>query len=293
MEDIENKKLPDSERVQSLKERLVDEIGGGLDPHEHRLTDLVHRYLKNARRLVTPGKRSVTCARGFWDAPLAARNRDRVQHLIRSIEEGADLSPHLSTRAHTPTQHDGDFALAAWDVHHLHFDPIEVGKARSKKAEDELLFAIFAPTAVLLVMVGDHKSFHDGTLEAAAVRARADTDYMVIRGVVGPARSHTPLERTRMGLRGMNAAAEIEGKTVVSTLVNLAGSSIQTLRMADAAVDLINEVDRILDNVGAARAVLGPDVSDAPCFEWHFDHVELLLYEASTSIAFRFRRGSV
>ncbi len=162
---------PNSERVRLLKVALIASLGIASAPEDHRLDALILAYLKRARRRIAPAPRRVTFATGFWDGALAQARRVEIETLARLVEEGADLDPYLSARAHAAgvhprdRQHDGDFSLAAYGVHHLHFDALVPGQARSNEGLDALLFAIFQPSASLFLVVGDHRSFHDGTVE--------------------------------------------------------------------------------------------------------------------------------
>lgn len=289
---------PDAEgpRVARLRRELVTELGGDLDPQRQSLGALIHRYLVRARRLIPTAKRRVSFVRRFWDGDVVTRHLDTVFAMARLIEEGADLTPYLSSRAHRPgkhprdAQHDGDFGLAAYDVHHLHFDPVDsVGprKTRQMDKEDAMLFATFGREDAAFIMVGTHKSFHDGTLENAVVQARADAGHMMLKGIKGES-GFTALQRTKMGLRGLNAAVAIGGEAVISSLVISNGSSMRTLRMADFAAWRIQDVDPILDDIERARALLGPRVPDDPDFFWGFDRTCLVLVEAKSRTGFNF-----
>ena len=283
-------------RVRQLRRDLTIALSEDFDLDRHSLGDLIHRYLKRTRRLISPRKRSVFYVRQFWDSILVARHLEKVFALAKIVTEGADLAPYLSARAHNPgkhphdLQHDGDFALAAYDVHHLHFDPAKLSgsrKVRHKDKADALLFATFGRDDAAFIMVGTHKSFHDGTLENAVVHARADAGHMVLRGVKGEL-SLNAQQRTRMGLRGVNTAADVGGQAVISSLVMGNGSSMRTLTMADFTASRVHEIDPILDDVERARAMLGPRVPDSPIFSWHFDHIRLVLFEAKSGTAFDF-----
>lgn len=286
----------ESVRIAQLRRNLASELGGDLDPERHSLSDLIHRYLVRARRLIPPAKRHVFFVRRFWDGELVTRHLDKVFALARLVEDGADLTPFLSSRAHRPgrhsrdAQHDGDFGLAAYDVHHLHFDPVDPSgprKVRQPDKEDALLFATFGREHAAFIMVGTHKSFHNGTLENAVVQARADAGHMVLKGIKGES-GFTALQRTRMGLRGLNTAVAIGGQAVISSMVMGNGSSMRTLRMADFAAWRIADVDPILDDIERARALLGPRVPDDPVFSWGFDQTRLVLVEAKSRTGFNF-----
>jgi hypothetical protein len=124
-------------------------------------------------------------------------------------------------------------------------------------------------------------------LEQAVVDARADAGHMVLRGVIGEA-SLTAPQRTRMALCGLNTAAAVGGRAVVSSLLMANGGSMRTLQMADAAATRIQEVDPILDDIERVRALLGPRVPANPAFTWGFDRARLILVETSSGTVFRF-----
>lgn len=287
----------ESPRIAQLRHDLIKALGGDLDPQRHSLGDLIRRYFVHARRLIPPAKRRVTFVRRFWDGDLVPRHLDKVFVMARLVEDGADLTPYLSSRALRPgehpreAQHDGDFGLAAYDVHHLHFDPIDPAgprKIRQQDKEDAMLFATFGRDSAAFIMVGSHKAFHDGTLEAAVVQARADAGHMVLRGVKGE-RGLTALQRTRMGLRGLNTTADIGGRAIMSSMVMGNGGSMRTLRMADFAASMIQDFDPMLDDIPRAKQVLGDRVPDDPDFLWRFDHTRLMLVERTGGTSFDFK----
>ena len=116
-----------------------------------------------------------------------------MNDLIKKIERGDNLTPFLSDRIHhfgyvRPTAlqnkkrrglvewEDKDYALNAFETHHLHLSP---------KGTKELLYVIFSRDLAFLVMVGDHKSFDDGTLAEAIADAKVGTSHE-LKGLLGP-----------------------------------------------------------------------------------------------------------
>ena len=100
-------------------------------------------------------------------------HREAVYQLAKKIEAGDDLTPFLSDRiarfgyvssankrskSRGVEWQDKDYALNAFDTHHLHLKPA------GTKA---LLYVCFSRDHAFLVMLGDHKSFDDGTLAQA------------------------------------------------------------------------------------------------------------------------------
>lgn len=150
-----------------------------LDRYE--LNTLLVIYTNWADRRIRPDKRKVVYAPGFWDGPLAATYKLQILKLTKKVEQGADLTPHLSEKIFThgyvpirppghvkgPEWGDKDFALNAYDVHHLHLGRLNDQGDKVTHAK-HLLYACFERTKATFLIVGDHKNFDDGTVARAA-----------------------------------------------------------------------------------------------------------------------------
>jgi hypothetical protein len=77
------------------------------------------------------------------------------------------------------TWDDKDFALNAYEAHHLHFKKMDA-RGRRSHSNDLLYVKVLRDTACVL-MLGEHRSFHNGTLEEAVLQMRADNDELVIK----------------------------------------------------------------------------------------------------------------
>src|SRR5260370_28160213 len=168
-------------------------------------------------RFITPRPRKVFSWDGFLKHGRASKHLTAVQRLQEKIEAGADLRLFLSDQ---PERYgyvrpkvdergkrrglqwgDKDYALNAYDVHHLHLGAGFRSDGRTKRTK-ELLYASFARDTALFVMVGDHKSFDDGTLAQAIAEARVAAGDTV-KGVMGTERQFSPKGRKRRQRRGM------------------------------------------------------------------------------------------
>ena len=141
--------------------------------HPMSTPELLVRYLNWADRYVAPRPRRVITWEGFVRHGSAHLHREAVYGLAEKIEAGDDLTPYLSERiskfgyvSSKKTKRrqrgvewrDKDYVLNAFDTHHLHLKPT---------GSQELLYVCFSRNDALFVMVGDHKSFDDGSLAQA------------------------------------------------------------------------------------------------------------------------------
>ena len=119
----------------------------------------------------------VSSTRNIFEA-----HRKAIYDLAEKIEAGQDLTPFLSDRVHRygyvglktrtgkkrrgPEWEDKDYALNAYETHHLHLDT---------KGTEELLYVRFSRDGAFFVMLGNHDSFDDGTLAQAVAEMHVGT----------------------------------------------------------------------------------------------------------------------
>lgn len=224
------------------------EVRAELERYE--LNTLLVIYTNWADRRIRPDKREVVYAPGFWDGPLAFRHKSQLLKLAEKVEQGADLTHHLSEKIFThgfvPTRPQGkakgpewgdkDFALNAYDVHHLHLgrpddkgDKVTPGK--------DLLYASFERTKATFLIVGDHKSFDDGTVARAAAAWR------------GGGRVHTPMtdrDRDLAHRRGLTTMEAVEGRWYIGN--GAAHSGHATGHWVNHLMKTMGWVDPLLDD---------------------------------------------
>jgi hypothetical protein len=294
-------------RVARLHRELAETIPCGANVRDRltamSLLDLLGIYTNWAQRMIPPRKRQIEFAPGFWEPALARKHGGRVLALAPKIERGLDLSRHLSGKVGSsgyvpedphsqrrgPEWGDKDFALNAWNVHHLHLDEADP-KGRHQRTEDgELLYAIFGPQHATFVLLGDHNSFDDGSLEEAVLRLRAEIGDYTLRGLVGSARSFTPEQRKTLARRGYTTSADFDGQVILSAQLSTAGTNLWSRRHADMIFDALLHLDPQLDDPaftlqrGDGRPWAPPT---DPAFEWKMVYNTLFLVEQKVSIAF-------
>lgn len=174
-------------RLEELRRRAVaaipcwpDDAATRAELGELTLPAALIAYVNYADRIIPARPRQVHYAADFWDVRALA-HQGAVSAIDSKIRTGEDLTPHLSelvrthgfvlpktnaagsTRARGPAWDDKDFALNAYETHHLHLG----SKLRSDglvERTDDLVYVGFSRDAAVMVMVGDHESFDDDTL---------------------------------------------------------------------------------------------------------------------------------
>jgi hypothetical protein len=293
-------------RIEELRSRLVAripcnpnsaEVQAELDAQS--FDALLRIYLNWQQRLVPARPREVFFAPNFWDDSRATTHASAIFALLNKVRTGVDLTPHLSHRVHThgyvperyteqgerigPEWGDKDFALNAWDTHHLHL--VEASpRGKRRRASDELLYATFTRRSAHFLMVGDHRSFDDGALEAAMITSRAASGDWVLRGILGGQDRFSDEERRVLARRGFTTHASVGNQVVMSAVLSTAGTSLVVGRHADRTCLALNRYDPRLDDpdfVVSVFASHGRQTKDLRLY-WEFDHCDLVLVDAAT-----------
>ncbi|MCQ1773865.1 hypothetical protein NOI24_21355 [Neorhizobium galegae] len=186
-----------------------------------------------------------------------------ISNLHRKAIAGDDLGPYLSRFSRThgytgsaenrrkgPSWADGgkgdkDFAVHAYETHHLHLVPMNENLKR-KGHSDDLLFVNINRTQMRFLMMGSHRSFDSAELRTSVARARK-ADGLVIKGINPIGRSEENLGR--MYRQGINSVASVEGEAVMMGVMSSGGTSFFYTRQADRIMIFLEEWEEKLDTV--------------------------------------------
>lgn len=305
---------PTSLRLEELRRRAAAAIPCWPDDEATRaklealpLPDLLVAYVNYADRIVPARRRKVLFASNFWDdrAKAHAKSLSVIEAKIRS---GEDLTPHLSELVRThgfvarpqgrrakarkgPAWSDKDFALNAYETHHLHLGT----KLRADgliERTDDLLYAGFPRDAVVMLMVGDHKSFDDGSLSAAVARWRAANCHG-LRGAK-PSAIRTFDEERRLARTGISTLMSVDDQVLIQANVSSSGHRALGVLHAMKIARVLKDVDPRLDEPGYVASMWGENASslpERPHFNWYLDYVDLLLVEEISKTAVRLVSG--
>lgn len=296
-----------SERVVHLRERLLRRLGtqsltSQFDRgNQAALAAVLGAYVEHIDRGIARRPRSVIIWDRFWDSFDLERHGADVAALVRLFEVGDDLSSYLSNKAvqkrpkpkrsRKPPRGinwtEKDMALNGYGFHHLHLRPMKRSGKRSG-ASDDLLFVRLRRDDVALIHVGNHKSFHDGSLAKAAAEMKADLEDVLI-GESGGA-SWQPSDAVNALVRGYNVGVDVDGKCVIPHTVSLAGTSFVHTRYADECADRIEALETAMMEMGRLNDVFagwGIGLTGNEQWEWEFDHADLVLIDRTTGTGYR------
>lgn len=169
----------DSKRINKLKNEIIKEIPKFPNNKETkqklesmRLTDLLIVYLSWKARLITPRTRDVIIERDVLNDVRWALISSSFLPLKKKIEDGDDICPYLSLKAHekgyTPAASgttadtdrwaDKDFLLNVMGFYHLHLGELEDGRKIAERTDD-VIFARVDKSTFKIIGIFDHSVF--------------------------------------------------------------------------------------------------------------------------------------
>lgn len=286
-------------RLRALQKRLVGRIPCASSEDQCHLAgvsfpNVIRAYVGYASRYIPPRKRNFFYANMLTGTEISAGVEREIGEIRREIVQGKDLRPRLSRRLDSHGYsakfgwQDKDFALNAYDLHHLHF------KKTSKGGQsDKLMFARFDKGSATIVHLGDHSSFGKTDLETAFLAHRADTGEAILKGVTGAANSNlefTDEERRKLAWRGFTTTSNLpDGRVMIAASVTSTGASERYERHA---IKILRKLFEFEDGLGKRRFVKSlfdkheMRAPQNPKFSWHFDYTSLVLCENVSSTAF-------
>ncbi|MCV9936113.1 hypothetical protein OIU35_07030 [Boseaceae bacterium BT-24-1] len=254
-------------------------------------------YVNWASRFIQPRRRTVSYAPAFWKSQAAMERGGDVLALEAAVKAGSNLTPYLSGRVLSDGYQSGaengegkqtkwadkDFALNAYGIHHLHFVPAN-GKSRGAEQgkHGHLLYVEFGRYHATFLMVGDHKSFDDGTLHDAVIEARASSGAWELQGIRPPRNPEDHKDEFRLARRGFATTAVKDGRVFIAANLSTAGTSPRHTRHASHILRALSVVDPELDKDSYWRerfASFGRSVPTARDFEWSMQYTELSVIE--------------
>jgi hypothetical protein len=158
-------------------------------------------------------------------------------------------------------------------MHHLHL--------RSKGSQ-ALIFAKFEREAAYFILLGDHRSFDDGSLEEAVINFRAQTNTLVLNNVLGLERNYTPQIRNRLAKAGISTFASVAGKIVLSGMVSTAGTSDVQMHVAQQTLRRLQEIDPRLDEADFLKKIVPTALGEIIDPRWIFYYSDLCIADSKT-----------
>ncbi len=297
-------------RLQEFQRWLVQEIP--CEP-EYVRTDLAARsvssilidYMNWRDRYVPTRPRNVTTWEVFLRDPRALKFWPAITKLAQRITSGEELTPFLSKdiarfgyvrpkkgkdgKRRGVEWGDKDYALNSYGVHHLHLSDKIKSSGWVRRTED-LLFASFNRDSAFLLMVGDHKSFDDGTLAQAVAESRVAAG-QIIKGVA--ASPMNAAQRNRMQRHGLTTSIAVGDKVVPGAMISTAGTSIFHSTHVAIIMRVIENQELLIDDETTQRQwfdLAGRSCPPAPNFVWRMNDCDLGVFEQTTGVFFELLR---
>jgi hypothetical protein len=175
------------------------------------LVDLLMTIFNWRTRLIPPVPRVCHQSAELVASTKATEHAAALAALMKKIETGDDLVPHLSPAvkfAHDPKgRRDKDRLIADWGLHHLHLSETVEADGFVER-DDDLLIAAFTPTDAYLVGVYPHGSWALKELLTLIVRNWPDSGVMLkLNGIVGL--EPEPTDEERPALRNAGVAGSM------------------------------------------------------------------------------------
>lgn len=276
----------------ALDDRTKNELQG------YSFQKLVAAYIQWTDKFVRPAPRSIVTLDGFDYSHLTSQEMSDFFELVKKIERGDDLINHLSHRAMSSLGTSNpkskgirwsdsggtyDMFLNAYGVHHLHLIAANQNKKR-KGNSDTLLFVGFFREQAVLIMLGNHSSFHDGSLQNAAADFQGASGF-ALQGIIAPSVDYSEKDQRRLLRNGVNTGKQTKYGYVPSSIASAGNSNLQTMH-ADRILDVIEEFDELL-NTKVGRQKLqseqGWKIADNAWLEYVFDYCHFALFDTKNN----------
>jgi hypothetical protein len=213
------------------------------------LADLLIEYRVLRGRFVAPMPRKVHVSRELRSSPEANLHRPVLDELIRKIEHGIDMTPHLSRRIVHPyrtikptkpsRRSDRDLLLSDWGIHHLHLSLNLQPDGMTERSRD-VLFAVFDGDNAYLIGIFAHPNEANwATEDIFAVMVRNWPNAGLVHqahGVIGLSQHYSDEDRLKLRNAGISNLMEIDGKVFMPGRLGqtAAGTPMQATREVNA-----------------------------------------------------------
>lgn len=234
------------------------------------------------RYVATRPRRVIIESTAINDRRWASWEAD-IRQLLRKVETGDDLTPHLSlkphTRGFTPAASaqgpdvdrwaDKDMLLNVMGYHHLHLDAAPTQGMRS----DEMVFAQVTRDTFTVVGIFDHSVF-EATTPTAVMTAERERLWEIFD------------ERTTRGVP--------PGAVVMTPPIATSGHPVQLVMMASDYARTIHAIDPKLNDRSYVQGLFEEAHAPVPAkpeLRWRMHFLDLCLVDKAETCAFVLRKG--
>lgn len=247
------------------------------------LGSLLVDYMNWAIRYIAPRPRRVVVESTAANDQRWSSSHADIRELLRKVEVGDDLTPHVSRQPHTrgftpaasaqgPNANrwvDKDMLLNAMGYHHLHLDAAPTRGMRS----DDMVFAQVTRDIFTVVGIFDHSVF-EKTAPITAMTAERERLWEIFD------------ERTRRGVP--------VGTVVAPPPITTSGHPLQLVMTAVDYARTVHAIDPKLDDRSYVQGLYEQchvPVSTRPGLRWRMHYLDLCLVDDAETCTFVLRKG--
>lgn len=245
------------------------------------LGDLLIDYVNWRSRFVGTRPRSVDIKSDVLNGLAWVMHADLIESFLTKVQNGTDLTPHLSfsayTRGYTPNSRkhsatseekwsDKDFVLNTMGFHHFHLGQIDEATGTADRT-NTLIFALVGRDKFEVTAIFDHSVFENDSDERA--RLFEVHDDVTTRGAD-------------------------PGSVVISSLITTSGHWVPAVYYAGDCARIIREFDPYLDDRQKLEELMAETGLTPPKnakWEWHFNHLDLGLLEKRSRVFYILNKG--
>lgn len=179
------------------------------------LRDLLFDYQAWRARFIAPQPRTVHLSDRL-ESSLVPEHKSGLESITSKIQQGEDLTPHLSRVIQVPKKCGRpDRLLSSWGIHHLHLSTCTEPDGTVERG-DEVLFAMFTETDAHLIGIYAHQPNDNWAAEnifRVIVENWPDEGLVLeSRYAIGLTQTFNDEDRLQLRNEGVNAMFEIDGR---------------------------------------------------------------------------------
>ena len=232
------------------------------------LSDLLITYATWFRRTLPARPRNAHVSAELQANLRLSHHQMAFGALVKAIEDGADLTPHLSRAvgvALVPTaqqaekhrRKDRDLLIADWGIHHLHLSTTVESDGFATRTSD-LLFAFFTPDDAYLINIYPHGSWALKQMLEICVRNWPDSRVLTkIHGVLGLDQEYSDEDRLQLRNAGVASLVVVDGSVYMTSGQTTAGTPLDATIRANAVLWKLRELREHEDLLALINSAAG------------------------------------
>jgi len=283
-----------SKRVKKLRSEIISSIPRVPNNKESlvalqnkHLTDLLIVFINWQLRFIGQWERKVVIEDSAKNDARWNLLSGQIEIFLDKVRKGKDLTPFLSLQAskrgfslsadnlssREDPWDDKDFILNVMGYHHFHLGEVKAGMAHAERTND-VLFAHVTRDTFTVLSILNHSVFQSPDNPSESLTRDREFLWSIFD------------ERSMRGT--------LPGSIVVPSMIATSGHSLNTVMAAQEYVRVIKEIDPKLDDIAFVRSLYegsGIEAVNSKKLVWHFRHLDLGIFDATSGFLGVFRYG--